>query len=468
MRSKLYGGIAVLLAVFVTAGSSRGQSGLGTPSSFGNVSGGMSSEGLLDAGGLPGLDSGRNVFTAPLGDPGKTGVFTFLDAVYYGSTHTLGRDQIVAWRGLVDTTGQVTGMPGTYIGSGVPALTTGQFGRRSFAPGVNVGIGYKFDDGTTVHARILHTTGQTYAANASLASQYARSRPDLSDTFLTSGVFNFPPEFAGPRTKTAFEGSLIYPGYNLIIPGTNSSVTITSGPAFVLAGGQVLTIGNVSIDAITVPARTLPDGLFYGIWNGASNMVISYKTWYTEAEIGGRVPLFESNSSKIYGMGGMRFHHFMERFEWLTQSYDINGVSGPRDAANYNNTLSQRLYGPYAGCGHEVYLGQRFSLSGEIHGGIFLNVVKERAKYELMDNTIQSKRSRTDFDFVPTAGANVNLWWYPVKGVQMRVGYSGNTFYNTTRMSEAIGFNYGTPDPGYGTQYFRLIHGINVGVGIFF
>jgi hypothetical protein len=450
MRSKLYGGIAVLLAVFVTAGSSRGQ-GLGTPTSFADVGGGASSEGLLDAGGLPGLDSGRNVFTAPLGDPGKHGVFTFLDAVYFGSTHTLGRDQIVAWRGLVDTTGQVTGLPGTFIGTGVPALKTGQFGRRSFAPGVNLGIGYKFDDGSSVHARILHTTGQTYAANASLASQYARSRPDLSDTFLTSGVFNFPPEYAGPRVKTSLEGRTIFPGFTI---GNNGTITVPP-ITFVVNG-------------ITVPNITLGDGLFYGIWNGASNMVISYKTWYTEAEIGGRVPLFESNTSKIYGMGGMRFHHFMERFTWLTQSYDINGVSGPRDTANYNNTLSQRLYGPYAGCGHEVYLGQRFSLSGEVHGGIFLNVVKERAKYELGDNTIQSKRSRTDFDFVPTAGANVNLWWYPVKGVQMRVGYMGNTFYNTTRMSEAIGFNYGTPDPGYGTQYFRLIHGVNVGVGIFF
>lgn len=449
MRSKLYGGIAVLLAVFVTAGSSRGQ-GLGTPSMFGDVSGGASSEGLLDAGGLPGLDSGRNVFTAPLGDPGKTGVFTFVDAVYYGGTRALG-DQTVAWRGLVDTTGQVTGLPGTYIGSGVRALTTNELGRREFSPGVNLGIGYKFDDGTTITARYLHTVGHTYSAGASLASQYSRSRPDLSDTFLTSGVFNFPPQFAGPRIKTALEGTTVYPGYTI---GNNGTITVPP-----------LTF---NINGVTVPTRVLGDGLFYGIWNGASNMVISYKTWYNEAEIGGRVPLFESNTSKIYGLGGMRYHNFMERFTWRTESYDINGNISPQWAVDYSNTLSQRMYGPYAGCGHEVYLGSRFSLSGELHGGIFLNVVKERAKYELGDETIQSKRSRTEFDFVPTAGANVNMWWYPVKGVQMRVGYMANTFYNTTRMSEAIGFNYASPDPGYSTQYFRLIHGINVGFGIFF
>jgi hypothetical protein len=467
MRSKLYGGIAILLAVLFTAGVSRGQSGLGTPTSFGGVSGGASGEGLLDAGGLPGLDSGRNIFTAPLGDPGKTGFFTFFDAVYLNDSWTLGRNQIVAWRGLVDTTGQVTSLPGTYLGSGVPALTTGQLGRRSTAPGFNIGAGYKFDDGSSVHARILHTAGQTYNAGASLASQYARSRPDLADTFLTSGVFNFPPNFAGPRRKTAFEGSQVYPGYFFINPTTGNSIDI-SGIGFLLPNGNVVVSGSVGVDPIIVPARFLGDGLFYGIWNGASNMTISYKKWYTEAEIGGRVPLFESNTSKIYGLGGARFHHFMERFKWLTQSYDLDGNSGPRDAAEYTNTLSQRMYGPYVGCGHEMYLGKRFSLSAELHGGAMLNVIKERAKYELLDNTIQNKRSLTELQFSPTAGANMNLWWYPVKGVQMRVGYQANTFYNTKRMSEAIGFNYGAIDPGYSTQYFRMIHGVNVGLGIFF
>lgn len=458
MRSKLYGGMAVLVAVLATAAPGYGQ-GLGTPTGFAPTPGGASGEGLLDAGGLPGLDGGRNIFTAPLGDPGKPGFFTLADAVYYTGSWTLGSQQ-VAVRGLLDTTGQVTGLPGTLIGSGATALSTNEFGRRSWSPGVNLGVGYKFDDGTTVHARILHTAGQTYTAGASLATPFARSRPDLSDTFLVSGVFNFPPQYAGPRVKTALEGSTVTPGF--IISGQ----TITIPPFTV--NGVIFGGRTITIDGITVPARTLGDGLFYGIWNGASNMTISYKTWYTEAEIGGRIPLFESNSSRIYGMGGVRFHHFMERFSWRTESYDVNGVVTAQSVANYTNTLSQRMYGPYWGCGHEVYLGKRYSLSADLHGGVFLDYIKERAKYELEDNSIANKRSLNKMQFVPTAGGNLNLWWYPVKGVQMRVGYMANTFYNTVRMSQPIGFNYGSPDPGYATQYFRLIHGLNVGIGLFF
>lgn len=461
MRSKQYVGVAVLVAVIATAAPGRGQ-GLGTPTGFGDTFGGASGEGLLDAGGLPGLDQNRNVFTAPLGDPGKPGIFAFADMTYMSTTWALG-NQLVAWRGLVDTTGQVTGLPGAYLGSGQRALTTAEFGRRSFMPGVNVGLGYKLDDGTTVTARVMHLFGQTYNAGASLASPYARSRPDLSDTFLVSGVFNFPPNFAGPPRKTAFEGTTVYPGFSI----GGSSVT----QFLILLPNGILAPGGFSVNGITQPDRVLGDGLFYGIWNGASNMTLRYSTSYTEAEVGGRVPLFESNTSKIYGLSGVRFHHFLERFYWRTTSYSVDGVAGPQDSAIYTNTLSQRMYGPYAGCGHEVYLGKRFSLSAEVSGGVFLNVVKERAKYKLEDeilNPIQNKRSVNEIDFVPTAGGNLNLWWYPVKGVQMRVGYQANTFYNTTRMAQPIGFNYGAIDPVYGTSYFRLLHGVNVGVGIFF
>ena len=459
MRSKLYGGIAVLLAVVITAAPAHGQ-GLGTPTGFGDTLGGVGGEGLTDAGGLPGLDQNRNVFSAPLGDPGKPGVFAFADGVYYNTTWALG-NQLVAWRGLVDTTGQVTGLPGTFLGSGVRALSTGDFGRRSGAPGINVGIGYKLDDGTTISARILHLAEQKYNAGASLATPFSRSNASLSDTFLVSGVFNFPPNYAGPNRKTAYEGSTVAPGF------TFGTITVTQ-PGFTLPNGVTVTGQTVTINGFTVGDRILGDGLFYGIWNGASNMVISYSTNYTEAEIGARVPLFESNTSKIYGLGGVRYHMFQEKFGWRTTSYFLDGTARPQDSATYTNNLSQRMYGPYLGCSHEVYLGKRFSLSADLTGELLGSLVKERAKYKLGDDTIQNKRAVNEIDLVPAAGGNINLWWYPVKGVQMRVGYSANTFYNTTRMKDPIGFNYGAIDPVYSTQYFRLLHGVNVGIGLFF
>ncbi|MCU0705501.1 MAG: hypothetical protein MUF18_16125 [Fimbriiglobus sp.] len=444
MRSNRYIWALVLSAlVGGTPAFAQGTSGLlggssvGPNGGFANYSGsGGGGEGLIDGGGVPGSDGRLSYFTAPLGNPAKQGPFAFMDATVYTQTWTLGR-QVVAVRGLRDTTGVLTGTPGTLIGSGTTALFTGDLGRTEYAPGVNIGLGWKFDDGSSVHARIMHIAGQTWGASASLAAPYARSGPNLADTFLVSDVFNFPPQFGGPLRKTAFEGTFV--------------------------GRVIDAAGNV-----IEPGEIVPDGAFYGIWNGASNMSIEFKRWYTEAEIGGRTPLFESNSSKVYGIGGVRYHMFMERFRWLAQSFDLAGNTGGRFEATYDNILSQRMYGPYIGCSHDLYLKNNFSVSVDLTGEMLINFVRERAYYKLGDETVQAKRARNAIDLVPAAGGSVNLWWYPVRGVQMRVGYTANTFFNTRNMDEPIGFNYGAIDPAYGRQAFRLIHGLNIGFGVFF
>ena len=414
MRTRLLGGLAVLAAVLTTVPARAQIAGSGS--------------GLIDSGGIPGLP-GENV-PLPLGNPGSQGVFVYADVGYFSQTWTL-NNQIVAYRGLVDSTGAVTGLPGTYIGSGRVALSTGDFGRRSYMPAMNIGIGYKTEDGTSITARFMALAPSDYNASATLAPQYARSRPDLADTYLTAGVFNFGPKYAGPLQKTAFEGSVV-PGF-----------------------------GNI-------PPITLGNGLFYGIWNGASTMTITYRQNFQEFEIGARVPVFQSETSRIYALGGGRFDWFYEKFSWRTTSYDVNGGSLPSYEAVYTNTLSQRLYGPYVGVGHDLYVGSRFAVSSDFTGALLLGVIKERVKYKLADNTTQAKRSVNELRLVPSAGANVNLWWYPIQGVQVRVGYSANTFFNTKSMEDPVGFNVGGIDPGYGNQAFRLIHGVNFGIGLFF
>jgi hypothetical protein len=366
----------------------------------------------------PGLPL-ENVPT-PLGNPGTHGFYTIFEFLMLTQSWTVG-DQTVAFRGLVDSRGLITGLPGTYIGSGVPALSTKDFPRRTWQPGFTVGLGYKFDNGLSVYATYTHLFERDYHAGASLASPFFRSKPDLSDTFLVAGVFNFPPQFAGPPVKTSAD--------------TNP---VTGG------------------------------GNFYGIWNGAATMDIQFNQWFNQAEIGARVPLFQTEYSRIYGLAGGRFNMFMERFIWRTVDYDINGNSESDWAADYNNTLSQRMYGPFIGCGHEVWLGKRMSVSLDVTAAALLNVIKERAKYELRDQTIANKLSRDELGFVPSFTANLNVWWYPIEGVQIRAGYNAWTFFNTMNMDQPIGFNYGAIDPAYNTQVFRLLHGVNVGLGLFF
>ncbi len=362
----------------------------------------------------------------PTGNPNGHGFYVFTEALFLTQTRTLG-DQTIAVRGLLDSTGIITGQPGTLLGSGFPALSTKDFPRKSWQPGFNVGVGFKLEDGTSVHFSYMRLVSNTYHAGATLVPPFFRGSPDLSDTFLTAPVYNFPPQYAGPRYKTNFDD-------------TNGDGVFDS-----TEGGN-----------------------FYGIWNGASVMDIQFDQWYQSSEIGVSMPLFKTEHTSIYGLAGGRYTNFTDRFKWRTVSYDINGNAGPRDAAQYNNTLYQRMYGAYIGCGHEAYLGHGFAAALDLTAAGFIDSVKERAKYKLQSEEIQNKQSRNDLRFVPSVTAHLNLMWYPVQGVQMRLGYNAYTYFNTKRIEDPVGFNYSSPDPVYDVQVFRLVHGVNVGIGLFF
>ena len=413
---------ALLAAAAVVLGANTGRAQLPaddeSPSPFYQLPLTVRAQAPANTGFDPPLNSDPTI-PIPTGKAGDAGFYTSAEFMFLTQTRAMGY-QIIAFRGIVDSTGRITGLPGMYIGSGQPALTTRELGRTTYQPGFRVGLGYRFEDGTQLYLDYLQLFDAHYSAGATLATPFARSRPDLTDTFLTAGVFNFSPKFAGPGVKNTFDA-----------PGAGASTT-------------------------------------YGIWNGASTMDIKFTQRYQQADIGGRVPMFQTDYSRVYGMAGGRFAWFFERFQWITRSYDVDGNSNPQDAAFYTNTLSQRMYGPFVGCGHEIFLANQFSLSVDLTGALLLDVVKERAKYELGDRSTEAKRGVNEWALVPNANVAVNLWWYPVEGVQVRVGYQAMAFFNTRNMEEPVGFDVGAIDPRYDVQYFRLIHGLNIGVGLFF
>jgi len=371
-----------------------------------------------DAGFQQPVNSGLNL-PIPTGMGGQSGFYTSFEFRMLTQTRAMG-DQTIATRGLVDSSGAITGLPGTPVGGHAFALGTDQLGRTTYQPGGRIELGYKFEDGTQIFANYTQVADAHYSQGATLATPFARSRPDLTDTFLYAPVFNFHPQFSGPRFKTGFDNT------------ANNGFTS------------------------------------YGIWNAASVMDIKFTQRYTESEVGVRTPLFQTDYSRVYGMAGGRFAWFFERFAWRTVSLDINGVSNPQDAADYTNTLSQRMYGPFVGAGHEIFLANQFSLSLDVSTALLLNVAKERTKYELGDGSIEAKRGQTLFTVVPNANAALNLWWYPVDGVQLRVGYTGMSYFNTKYMQNPVGFDYGAIDPVYTTKVIRIVHGLNVGFGLFF
>jgi len=359
------------------------------------------------------------VLPIPTGSPGQPGFYTGFEYVMLTQTKAIG-DQTIAVRGFFDATGVLTGVPGTFTGSGTDALNTRRMGRREFMPGFRVELGYKFDSGTRAYFNYMQFYDAHYSAGASQAAQGFNVRPDNADSFLSSPVFNFNPAFGGPGADTAFDNT------------TN---------------GQFNT---------------------FGIWNAADLMTIKFTQRYQQAEVGLRMPMFATEYSSIYSLSGARFAWIFERFSWRTVDIDQNGNQDPRNTANYSNTLSQRMYGLFVGCGHEIYLGSMFSASLDLTGALYMNVHKIRAKYKLGDESVQSKFGREGFDLVPSATGEFNFWFYPTEGIQLKLGYQGITFFNTRQMREPVGFNFGNIDPNTGSRAFRLLHGFNVGIGFFF
>jgi hypothetical protein len=355
----------------------------------------------------------------PTGNPGSSGFYGAAESIFFTQSRAIG-SQIVAYRGFIDSNGSLTGQPGTYIGSGMVALSTDQLGQASYAPGYRITVGWKTDDGTAIYGSFLQTLDTRRHAGATLVPPGFRSASNLADTFLVSNVYNFPTDYAGPQID--------------ILQDTN------------------------------VP------GTAYGIWNGADEMTIDYWQRYTEGEIAVRTPIFQTEYSRAYAIAGARYAWFYDKFLWRTVDRNLAGQANPQDTAIYENILSQRMYGAVIGCGHEIYAGRAFALSLDLTAAGLIAIIKEKSEYKLGDtvNPTENKQSRSDYRFVPNLNAAFNVWWYPLEGVQLRAGYSAMMYFNTRSMEEAIAFNFGALDPAYKTDAFRWVHGLNVGVGLFF
>ncbi len=354
-------------------------------------------------------------FPIPTGHSGDAGFYTGMEFVMLTQTRAIG-NQTIAVRGFFDIDGRVTGTPGKLVGDGTEALNANMFSPRTFQPGFNVELGYRLSNGTRFFVNYMQTYDAQYSLSASFIPPGFAVGVGQANTFISSPVFGFGSLWAGPTSKV----------------------------------------------------NGVADSSVYGIWDAASEEDVKFTQRYQQAQTGARVPLFETDYSRVYGTAGMQFSWIYERFWWRAESFNSNGNATPQDASLYTNFLSQRMYGPFIGCGHEIFVDNQFSVSLDLTGSLLLDVEKQRAKYELADRTTESKWGRVDWRMTPNANAAINLWWYPIEGVQIRAGYQAMTFFNTLYMRDPVGFNFGNINPGYATQWFRLIHGFNIGLGFFF
>ncbi len=157
---------------------------------------------------------------------------------------------------------------------------------------------------------------------------------NLADTFLSSPVYNFSHLFSGPQNKLAVDSTGSNPGFTA-----------------------------------------------YGIWNGATEQDLLFLQRYQQMLFGGRIPMFQTDYSSMYGVAAGQFSWIFERFQWDAFDTDVNGNQQPQWAAYYTNTLSQRMYGAMAGLGHEIFVANQFSFSLDLTASGLMDVAVERAKY---------------------------------------------------------------------------------------
>jgi hypothetical protein len=320
-------------------------------------------------------------------------------------------NQRVASRGFIDYTGQ-SGIVGARAGTFREALSVDQVkGPPAYQPGFSFDAGYRFADGSALAFKWWHLSTVRYAAVATAIPKDLNIQADQGDSFLFAPVSNYPLDFSGPPNDVQGAGA-------------------------------------------------------FGIWNGAEQMTLSYTQRNEIFELLYRTPnIIDTLDWRTYGFVGPRFVWFWENFQWRTFDQDLTGTSFNVDQALYNNTVSNRMYGVKIGCANEWYVGNGFSVSTELYGTGFIDIVKERASYERGDKYTgpKRKRARTDFTWVPEVGGSVNLWWYPTDGVQLKFGYTLMTFFNTKSMGQPIDFDYSAVNPGY-ERAFRYLQGLDVGI----
>lgn len=348
------------------------------------------------------------------------GFFVGASVLMMNQTNTLG-NQAIAQRGFQVTDDSVfgSGSAGFHVGSGNLALTTQQLrGPTSFQPGFEVDLGYKFYNGMSVYYDFMYLTDAKYQAAATLNPPGGIVGTGFAETFLFSPVYNYPAAYDGPNSK---------------IP---------------LGGPQAVS----------------------GIWNGASTEVISYIQRFQQHEIVFRDVVYETENYRISSLLGPRITWIWERFYWHTEDIDNNtGATSPINSANYTNVVSNRMYGAFAGCSQEWYWAHGFAVQLDLAAALFVDGVKEEAKYELGLKYAppQSKRTVTQFNIVPEVEARLGIQWYPYEGIQLGISYNAMGFFNTVTMDRPVDFNYSALTPHY-ADVFRLFNGIQAHIGLIF
>ena len=351
----------------------------------------------------------------PIGNtqPDQGGFFVTGQYIMFRQTNPI-QGQPIATRGLTDTDGSITGIPGIHIGTGTLALDANQVsGPNGFTPGFLAGAGWRFGDGSAINLNWMYLTTNRTIAAATLAPPGGNVFNNFSESFISAPVFNFPNNFAGPPDKVG--------------------------------------VGNAEAA--------------FGIWNGASIMTLAFDQRFNQVEFTYRFPVYETECFRLSGLVGPRITWLWERFTWVTTDLPQSGTPNfDTDVAVYNNIVSNVMYGIHAGSSTEWYIGAGFAVQLDLQAALFADSVAERASYELGNHFgTKNQRSRRVWQVVPEFQGMLGIQWYPAEGVQLMFGYNLMAFINTIASPQPVDFDYGSLTPRY-EGFTRLFDGFQAGI----
>ncbi len=346
------------------------------------------------------------------------------------------KPQEIAVYGIKDMDGSITNtkdkdgniITGKFLGSGKVALDAANVNRSDYFPGFNLAGGYRFENGTAIELNWMHLQTAQNGYSPPPPPFNIGNTKDWANAYLTAPVVNFPGEYAGPPQKIVLPNN--YATYGIGLPNNYAT---------------------------------------YGIWNAATCMHISFQQKFDQFDLQYRQPIIEEAAYRWYGILGAKMVYIRERFDWTTVDTDTSGNTTPDDIANYTNKVVNHIFGPRLGWGNEYYLGHGFALTIDLEGALMLDVVKEFAEYSLACDCPHpvALYDRTTYTIVPELEAKLNIWWYPIEGVQVRIGYDAMLFYNTVASRHPVAFDFNNFEPSY-SRAVRFLQGFNIGIGFIF
>jgi hypothetical protein len=358
----------------------------------------------------------------PIGStrPEDGGLYPWVQATFFRFSNPL-KNQQVAQRGFLVVDNSIADTPAnTFIGTRAKAFDVQQVsGPNEYQLGFELGLGYKFSNDSALSVSYLFFSENNPRAVVTQAPKGLNVGPDFAESFLFSPVYNFPNQYAGPPNR------------------------INQGSPFAL----------------------------FGIWDGAAIMTEDFIQRFQQYDITYRQKIYDTECYRLSGLVGPRFVWIWERYRWRTTAQDLNGdtPNGALDTAVYTNIVSNRMWGVHAGTSQEWYLGHGFACMLNLEAGLFIDAVKEQAKYALFDKFTppQNKRALREWRLSPELQGQLGVMWYPTEFIQIQLGYDVMTFFNTISSPRPIDFNYSALKPAYDST-FRIFDGFRFGVSFLF